>query len=168
MQYMVVGADGKEYGPVDMPTLQQWAQENRLTPQSQLKDFATGQVMPASQVSGLFGPVAGAAPNTAQPPAPNPYAQNYQQPYQPVYNQRAQSDDMGIIWGVIFRSIAGVVFFFLLHGIGLIFAGYALFLASQAKSNGHSHGTLAIVISGIAFAAVAIGWVMRISTGGSF
>lgn len=111
-----------EYGPVDVPTLKQWADESRLTAQTQLKDFATGQVVFAGSVFGIFGP-------TMPPIAAAPPAGNWQQPpnaytrpnMQPVNMSRG--DDMAIIWGVVLRSIGGLVLFFAFHGIGFIFAG---------------------------------------------
>lgn len=54
MQYMVKGADGKEYGPTDVATLRTWAAEGRLASHTTLRDFNTGQTLAASAVPGLF------------------------------------------------------------------------------------------------------------------
>src|SRR2546430_1411462 len=111
MQYLVVGNDGKEYGPVGMDALKQWAQEKRITPDSTLKNFSTGQTIQASAVSGLFAaPVS--PPMVSRQGAPTP-------PYSgPGYS------GTGELWGAIIRSILAVAVFFFLHGLGIIFGGY--------------------------------------------
>jgi hypothetical protein len=159
MEYMVTGPDGKEYGPASIDTLKEWVQDNRLRPESMLRDFHSGQVLPASQVPGLFA--------MAPPVAGNPYA--YQQPPQtytpPTYATTASSDGNGEFWGSIIRSVLAVAVFFALHGLGLIFAAYALYYAIQAKAHGNKYGTIAIIVASIALATVGIGWFLRISSG---
>jgi len=69
MQYFVIASDGKEYGPATVDVLRQWVSENRLTPQHMLKDAATGETLPASQVPGLFPePVAASPAMQPMPP----------------------------------------------------------------------------------------------------
>ncbi len=161
MQYSVITVDGKEYGPVDVATLKSWADESRLTPQTMLKDFLSGQVVMASSVPGIFGAVL--------PPvvAPVPPAGNWQQPptayprTSPGMAPQADSNDMGIIWGVILRSVGGVLLFFVFHGIGLFVAGYGLYYAIKAQQSGHKNGTMAIAIASIALVVILIGWVLR-------
>lgn len=160
MQYLVIGPDGQEYGPADIPTLQTWAQDNRLRPDSQLRDFNSGMVTTAGQVPGIFP-----APNA--PPPSNPYA--YATP--PSANAYGRpttvrnADDMSMVWGSVLRSVAAVAFFFLLHGIGLVFAIYAVVYGVQAKSSGNKYGTIALIISIVALAAVLGGWAMRLNGG---
>lgn len=75
MQYYVIGADGNEYGPADIATLNIWITESRILPTTQLRDAASGQVMAASQVQGinfsgaapLYAPIIPAAAQPAQP-----------------------------------------------------------------------------------------------------
>lgn len=62
MQYYVIGPDGSKYGPADIPTLKQWAAENRLNPDAMLEDFNTGQRVTAAQVQGIFEADAPGAP----------------------------------------------------------------------------------------------------------
>jgi hypothetical protein len=66
MQYYVIGPDGNKYGPADVPTLKQWVAENRLSPDSMLEDFGTGQRVTAGSVPDLFGDPQIAAAPTAQ------------------------------------------------------------------------------------------------------
>lgn len=56
MQYMVVLADGSEFGPATLELLVQWASEDRITPETTLKSLANGQLISAGQVAGLFAP----------------------------------------------------------------------------------------------------------------
>jgi hypothetical protein len=94
MQYYVIGPDGAKYGPGDVPTLKQWAADNRLSPQTILEDINTGQRMAAYQVPGIFDVPVQAA--TAQPgtmgPAPGPEQHLYQNPpnMAPGYYPRQQ------------------------------------------------------------------------------
>ena len=75
--YKVIGADGKEYGPISLDQLKQWVAEKRVAPQSQVQDAATGQWKPAGQVpelAGLFPPPAPVVQplSAATPAAPVP------------------------------------------------------------------------------------------------
>ncbi len=70
--FKIVGGDGKEYGPIDLGTLQEWARENRLAGTTQVWDSRTGQWQPASQIAelaGLFSKPAPSAGPAAVPPA---------------------------------------------------------------------------------------------------
>jgi hypothetical protein len=73
MRYYVIADDGQKYGPADVPTLNQWAQEGRLLPTSMLEDEASGARVAASTVTGIGFPGAQGAPGAPGQPA-NPYA----------------------------------------------------------------------------------------------
>ncbi|MCX6899172.1 MAG: GYF domain-containing protein [Verrucomicrobia bacterium] len=62
--FKIVGGDGKEYGPIDLTTLQQWAREGRVAGSTQVWDSRTGNWQPAAQIAEL------AAAFSAPPPAP--------------------------------------------------------------------------------------------------
>jgi hypothetical protein len=62
--FKIVGGDGKEYGPIDFATIQQWAREGRVAGQTQVWDSRTGQWQPAAQIAEL------AAIFNAPPPPP--------------------------------------------------------------------------------------------------
>ena len=53
MRYFVVGSDGKRFGPADLQTLQDWANEGRLTESSKMVEEGTGSFVVASDVPGL-------------------------------------------------------------------------------------------------------------------
>src|SRR5690349_7259860 len=125
MEYIVTGSDGKEYGPASVDTLREWVASNRVSPESQLRNFQTGEVVAARSVPGLFGPIA--APQPVSPPQGN-----WSQPPVPGYAKPVSYDSgSGELWGAIIRSGLAIVFFFVFHGIGLIFAAYALYYAIQ-------------------------------------
>ncbi|MFA6564265.1 MAG: DUF4339 domain-containing protein [Verrucomicrobiia bacterium] len=62
--FKIVGGDGKEYGPIDLVTIQQWAREGRIAGSTQVWDSRTGNWQPAAQIAEL------AAVFSASPPAP--------------------------------------------------------------------------------------------------
>lgn len=166
MEYMVLASDGQEYGPATVETLKQWVQEDRLRPESMLKDFHTGQRLPASQVPGLFA--ATAPPPQAGQPSLGNWSQTPSSPYPRPGYAPAGNQGSGALWGSIIRSGLAVLFFFVFHGIGVVFAIYAVVYAFQAKSQGNQYGPIAIGISLAALAAVLIGWILRFSTHGAF
>ena len=53
--FKIVGGDGKEYGPIDLETLQQWMREGRVAGQTQIWDSRTGNWQPAAQIAELAG-----------------------------------------------------------------------------------------------------------------
>src|SRR4051812_20967043 len=69
MQYFVIGPDGKEYGPATVDTLKEWVAQNRLGPQSMLKDFSSGVQLPASEVADLFPKAVATAVDPGYAPA---------------------------------------------------------------------------------------------------
>lgn len=71
MNYFAILSDGQKFGPADIATLNQWAQENRIFPTTMLEDAATGTRIQASQVPGIIFPAPAAAPpgNYSQPPS---------------------------------------------------------------------------------------------------
>jgi hypothetical protein len=64
--FRITGGDGREYGPVDLATLQQWAREGRVARAMRVWDSRTGNWVPAEQVPEL-APLFGVAPPVAPP-----------------------------------------------------------------------------------------------------
>jgi hypothetical protein len=169
MNYFVVGADGNKYGPASVDTLKQWVQEGRLSTQSTLIDAATNAQVQAGSVPGLFQTVPptvpGAIPqqtttfqNPPSYPATGPVFGGGVKPYVP------QQESAGPLVGIIVRSGLALLFFFVFRGIGLVFAGYALYYAIQLKSNGSKYGTIAIVIAAVSLGIVLLGWAVRMNS----
>lgn len=134
MQYYVIGPDGNKYGPADVPTLKTWVAENRLTPESMLEDFNTGQRMPASAVPGLIEgqPTASAQPGPAMGAA-SPYSQA-PSPGGTVYNPNANPSDNG--QGEL--TLAWVFGVLTLICCGPIFGPLAIWKANQAAAKGNA------------------------------
>ena len=163
MEYLVVGADGKEYGPANLQTLTEWVKDGRVHGDTTLKEFSSGRTLPAGSVAELF-PATVSAPPLVQgfprggyetPPAPGAYNPPRQQSY--------SGDGSADLWWSIFRSVLALVLFFVFRGIGLIVGIYGMVYAVRAQQAGHRFGMVAIIISGITLALLAVGWYLRMS-----
>ncbi|MFM9873819.1 MAG: hypothetical protein ACKVQS_10190 [Fimbriimonadaceae bacterium] len=158
MEYMVIGPDGAEYGPANVDTLKVWVSEGRLTADSQLKNFATGQMMVANSVPGLFAAVPSEVPYAHVPPPTAPAA--YPRTTGNGFFDSIESS--GVFWGIVARCAAALILFFVFHGLGMIFAIYAMVYAVQLKSAGSKYGVIALILAGITLVAVGIGWILRL------
>ncbi|MBI5822308.1 MAG: DUF4339 domain-containing protein [Verrucomicrobia bacterium] len=67
--FKIVGGDGKEYGPIDLATIQQWAREGRVAGQTQVWDSRTGNWQPAAQIAELAAVFSAPAPAPATAPS---------------------------------------------------------------------------------------------------
>ncbi len=63
--YFVVMPDGQKFGPADVPTLNTWAAEGRLFPNSVLEAAATGQKSAANMIQGIVFPASGVQAQTS-------------------------------------------------------------------------------------------------------
>lgn len=157
MDYFVVGPDGTEYGPANLSALTTWAEQGRVLPSTMLKVAATGEFVVASSVEGIF-------PQESQRaihPSPVVPARELGADYAAPTYKPSVDDGKSELIGSIIRSVLAIFFFFFLHGIGLVFAGYGLYYGIQAKAKGHKLGTVALGISAVTFVVVAIGWALR-------
>lgn len=73
-QFYVLASDGKKHGPADLMTLQEWANQGRITPDMQLYD-EQGNIYPASSKLHFAGSPSNYPPGYSGPPQPG-------QPYQ--------------------------------------------------------------------------------------
>ena len=51
--YIILASDGKEYGPVDLQTLQIWASQGRITATTLIRNPETGEYLSANQMPSL-------------------------------------------------------------------------------------------------------------------
>ena len=63
--YKIIGADGKEYGPVSIAQLKQWLAQRRINPQTRIQSPGSSEWRPASEVPEL----ADLFTSTTNPPA---------------------------------------------------------------------------------------------------
>lgn len=180
--YFVPGAGGQKYGPADIPTLTQWASENRLTPTTELEDSATGQKIPASQVSGIVFPMASGAQAASQnpvTPASSPYGgeqsnqANSQNPYAQYPRQDSFDDEQQRKNATIsiVLSIVGIFCCCVLNIVGIV-------MAYKVKETGHPMGKTAVTVGwiclgvalliGIISAIVQFGAIAAAGAGGGF
>jgi len=131
--YSVIASDGNQYGPVDLSTIQQWIQEGRVLPDTQILDGVTGNRGPASYFP-LIAPYLNQStpPSASQPQIINqlhqpgmsyPQAGGYQQqPFGQPPNPYAQYPRPGMQGGVNpypKQKIVAALLAFFLGGLGV-------------------------------------------------
>jgi len=72
--YKIIGADGKEYGPVNQDQLQQWVAQGRITPQTRIKQEGSTDWKTAAEIPELNAMLAGrpSTPGVAAVPTAGP------------------------------------------------------------------------------------------------
>ncbi len=153
VQYYVQGSDGKEYGPVDFATLQDWAKQRRVFPESTVRDALAGVVLTGRQVQGLFPdlPADGSVVESEAPPS-RPYG-GYETPPSPYPRDPAEMGeanyDRWALAKVIGWNVLGLVLHYGFGFIGFIITGWTLFDGFRMKKFGHPHAYYAIAIGGV-------------------
>ena len=118
-QYKIIGADGKEYGPVTATQLQQWVTEGRVNPQTRVQPDGSTDWKPLAEYP-EFQP----APATTAPP-----------PLPPV----VASKTVGLAITSLVLGILSITCFSILTGIPAIICGI-LALNRINKSGGRLRG----------------------------
>ena len=118
-QYKIIGADGKEYGPVTATQLQQWVTEGRVNPQTRVQPDGSTDWKPLAEYP-EFQP----APATTAPP-----------PLPPV----VASKTVGLAITSLVLGILSITCFSILTGIPAIICGI-LALNRINKSGGQLRG----------------------------
>lgn len=67
-----------------------------------------------------------------------------------------------MVGSILIRCALALVLFFVLRGLGLIIAGYAVVYAFQLKGRGSKYGTMALVASILTLVLIGIGWIVRL------
>lgn len=167
MQYFVTGTDGVEYGPVDLASLQSWVKDNRVFPNTKVRNATNGMVLQAStmpEVSNLFPPAPMPSIGTVAPMAGYEGRPSYAQPDMTAQMMRNYNDEgwkpFMIVIGLCAASIivsATVGYYGTALGIWGIRQGW------EAKESDQNGGLLAFIISiislilaiGLRFALIA-------------
>lgn len=144
MNYFVIAADGQKYGPADVPTLNQWAQEGRVLTTSMLEDASTGERVAATSVPGIMFPMS------------SPAGQNFQQPnFQHVPRANFGDDGSSDITKVWIFSALSV---FCCFGFGIA----AIVFATNAQKKGHPQAQTALIVAIISLVlACGVGGIAR-------
>ena len=142
--YIIIGGDGKEYGPKPESEVREWITEGRLNAQSQIKVQGDDEWKELGNLQEFAENLYGATPVALQPPQPTsstPVAQQHQLPYH-QYSAQAQGGTnsmavAGMICGIV--SLIGPCCCLLqpVTILGIIFSCIAL---SQIKANPHQAG----------------------------
>jgi len=141
--YKVIGADGKQYGPVTLEQLRNWVAESRLGPQSRVLDPESGEWKNASEIpeiSALLVEVLGAA---AVPSAT---------PGQPPGFPAPRFQGMAITSFVL--GILSVLCLGLLTGLPAIITGHIAH--NRAKRNPAVFGGAGFAIAGFVMGYVSV------------
>lgn len=195
MKYYVVWPDGQKFGPADLETLNQWAAEGRIKPDTQLENADTGAQMPAASLEGLNlaqEPETPAGTGTSEPSQPTTGAGTTQgesswspvqeqQPSQPTsgagytpaggsyQNPPTPQYGSGAAGGEAGKTEA--IWAFVLSGLGLICCGIiaaipAVVLAYNSKNKGSDLGNVAVIVAWIVLALNIIGLIAFFALGG--
>jgi hypothetical protein len=127
--------NGQRYGPADLPTLAQWASENRVLPTTTILDVSTGATMPASLVPGLTFPTPyRGAPGASHPSQSSPYAGYYsRQPH-----GQTNMGDKEVTWAWILGALG-------LLCCPCVFSVGGIALAVVAEQRGHPNARSALI-----------------------
>jgi len=152
MNYFVIGPDGSKYGPADMATLNAWAAEGRVVPQTMLEDAATGQQAMASAIPGIVFPMGMQQPMGG--PQPGPYQQpgGYQQPgpmggpQQPQFGNAYQRPT-GVGYGYDPKELTKA---WVMGAVGficcpVIFSVWGIIIANREKEKGNPQAQNALI-----------------------
>lgn len=94
MEYYVVADDGQKYGPANLDTLNEWAQQGRILPTTTIERASDGVRQPASLIPGLILPSSDAGLQAPYASAPQPGT-----PASPIGQSQPPSPGFGPISG---------------------------------------------------------------------
>ena len=157
MQFLVMGSDGKNYGPVDRITLANWISEARVMPDATVTEFETGRTMLARDAIQDAPPVAqpaGPASPYAQPPSP------YARPGGEYGFALQKPSNTPFIVSLVDSGLA-LLFYFGLHGIGLIFSVFAFINVYRCFESGHKLRFLALGIAIVSTILILLGYALK-------
>jgi len=131
--YKIIGADGKEYGPVSVDQLREWMRQGRVGLQTQVRPEAGGDWRSLSACSELN-------PSTALPPLPPP-----------TINDRASKKITAGVFGILIGALGIHKFILGYTGAGVIML--LVSIVGGLLTCGGSTGVMAIIglIEGIVY-----------------
>ena len=144
--YKMMGADGKEYGPISADQLHQWIAEGRANAQTRVLPEGATEWKPLADISEF-------APSLNRPPSPQPVSTPFPAGSAPKTNPMALTS---LILGLISVTCGLCCYGFPFNLLGIIFSLIAL---SQIKSDPISQQGRGMAIAGLVLCilSVAIG-----------
>ena len=151
MQYFVTGTDGNEYGPVDLPTLQEWVKDNRVVPSSKIRNVSNGMVLQAStmpEVSHLFPPAPVPSLGAVAPMAGYENRPSYAHPDMTAQMMRNYNDQgMKPFWITVGLSVATLAVGLTIGFLSVLVGSYAIQMGWKAKEENQQGGLAAFIIA---------------------
>jgi len=141
--FKIIGADGKEYGPVDIAQLRAWLAEGRVDARTLVQPAGNTEWKPLSAY-----PEFSALPRMTPPPIVPP-------PGVPAYPVRTNGFAIaGMIMGILSLTVCFCCYGFPFNILGLVFSLVAL---SQIKQFPQSYCGKGMAIAGLVLSCVSIG-----------
>lgn len=149
--YYVIAEDGQRYGPVDLATLNQWANDNRVVPTTTL-ETADGQRLQATAVPGIVFPASGAAPGYGAPGTSvgAPGAPGYGAPGMGASGYAPYPHSQGMTYGDNGQGDVTKAWIFGTLGLlccPIIFSTMGIIYGNNAAKKGHPQGKTAMYFS---------------------
>lgn len=148
--YRIIGADGREYGPISADQLRQWIAENRANASTRVLVEGTTEWKSLGSVPEFSAQFGATTPRTAIPSAPAPF------PTATVFVPKTSGFAVaGMVLGIFSLTIGlccccyGMPF----NILGLIFSGIAL---AQINSNPGRYTGKGIAITGIVLCVISV------------
>ncbi len=175
MKYFVILEDGRKFGPADIPTLNKWIEEKRLTPETMLESEVTGEQHKASMLPGLNFQAAAPAPQPDVFKSPDPVQQptdqgqpgssqspyDYSQPPQPTAGysrapvQGYSEESQKLVTASWIKMIIGFFCCFLITIWGLTDA-------IKAKNMGNPNASAPVIVGWILLGLALLGIVLQV------
>ena len=165
--YIIIGGDGKEYGPKPDSEVREWIAEGRLNAQSQIKVQGDDEWRELGNLQEFAGDLFGATPVALQPPQPTPstpVAQQHRQPY-PQYSAQAQGGTnsmaiAGMVMGIL-SLVTCCCYGFPFNLLGIIFSAIGLSQIKKANPRQSGKGMaiaglICSILSFLIYAAILI------------
>lgn len=124
--YRIIGADGREYGPITVEQLRQWIAEGRANAQTKILPEGTTEWKALGQFPEFFPAAAPGQPVGAPPPTPAPLPGA-------IPSSAAADQVSGPATGLMILAI--IILLFQALGLLLHFAGMSLFPAGRMPSD---------------------------------
>lgn len=147
--YYVIANDGQRYGPVDLATLNTWANDNRVVPTTTLEG-TDGQRLQASSVPGIVFPPSNAAPGYGTPVAGQGIQSGFGAPGVGTSGYAPYPHSQGMTFGDNGQGDLTKAWIFGALGLvccPIVFSTMGIIYGNNAAKKGHPQGKVAMYFS---------------------